>query len=105
MTTTTTTTWRELFPEGRHVFYEGDDPEGFCAEINAGFGFDPSNQACHPDGCGWLSSTDRPGARICRDRLPWGITVEGNESPTYFFWCPPEHLDAIYGSDRWPMGS
>jgi hypothetical protein len=69
----TTTTWRELFPEGRHIFYEGDDPEGFCAEVRAEFGFDPSVPACRPDGGG--------------------------------FWCPPEHLDAIYGSGRWPMGS
>ena len=27
--------WDELFPEGRTVWYEGDDPEGFRAEMTA----------------------------------------------------------------------
>jgi hypothetical protein len=34
--------WRELFPEGRTIFYEGDEPEKFAQEILAEFGFDPS---------------------------------------------------------------
>jgi hypothetical protein len=38
----TTTTWRELHPEGMTVFYEGDDPDGFVGEIKERFGFDPS---------------------------------------------------------------
>jgi hypothetical protein len=33
--------WSELFPTGRFIFYEGDDPEGFRREIKAEFGFDP----------------------------------------------------------------
>jgi hypothetical protein len=64
--------WREIFPEGRTIFYEGDEPEKFAQEILAEFGFDPS-------------ADDR-----------WA---------PHQFHCPPEHLDAIYGSDRWPMGS
>lgn len=39
---TDTTTWRELFPEGRVIFYEGDDPAAFTAAIKAEFGFDPA---------------------------------------------------------------
>jgi hypothetical protein len=61
--------WSELCPEGRFIFYEGDDPKGFRREIKAEFGFDPGPK---PD--------------------------EG-------FHCPPEHLDAIYGTGRFPMGS
>ena len=34
--------WQELHPNGRHIYYEGDDPEGFAQEILAEFGFDPS---------------------------------------------------------------
>ena len=77
-------TWRELRPEGRHIFYEGDDPQKFAEEIRTEFGFDPSN-----------------------DPL-WGVLIPagpGFESfYSYQFHCPPEHLDAIY-SDRFPMGS
>jgi hypothetical protein len=70
-------TWRELFPEGRHIFYEGDDPGGCRNAIIAEFGFDPA----------LISGVYDPG---------W---------PDSGFFCPPEHLDAIYGGGRWPMGS
>ena len=59
--------WSELFPNGRHIFYEGDDPKGFIKEIQTRFGFDPSK------------SNDS-----------W------NKSSGYCFYCPPEHLDKIY---------
>jgi hypothetical protein len=36
------TSWKRLFPEGRTIFYEGDDPEGFRQQIKAEFGFDPA---------------------------------------------------------------
>ena len=36
-------TWRDLFPDGRVIFYEGDDPEGFRAQIRTEFGFDPGD--------------------------------------------------------------
>lgn len=36
--------WAVLFPEGRHIYYEGDDPEGFRAEIREKFDFDPGEQ-------------------------------------------------------------
>jgi hypothetical protein len=38
--------WHELFPEGRDIFYEGDDPDGFAAQIRAEFGFDPAADSC-----------------------------------------------------------
>lgn len=30
-------TWRELFPEGRVIYYEGDEPEEFAREIEREF--------------------------------------------------------------------
>jgi hypothetical protein len=69
-------TWRELFPEGRTIFYEGDDPETFAQEILAEFGFNPVADPL------WLTNAVCPAFR-----------------------CPPEHLDAIYGSNRWELGS
>jgi len=30
----------ELFPDGRHVWYEGDDPEGFVAQVRERFGIE-----------------------------------------------------------------
>jgi hypothetical protein len=32
----------ELFAEGRHSFYEGDNPKAFVKEMKEKFGFDPS---------------------------------------------------------------
>jgi hypothetical protein len=32
--------WSELMPEGRTIFYEGDDPENFAAEMFNRFGLD-----------------------------------------------------------------
>lgn len=81
-------TWRELFPEGRMICYEGEDPASFAAAIKAEFGFDPSEDVS------WDSGALLSGG--------------GHQDPfgrTYWFLCPPEHLDAIYGSDRWMVGS
>ena len=66
-------TWQTLFPEGRLIFYEGDDPTGFCEEILKNFGFDPSKSDDWDD--------------------------------MQCFHCPPEYLDAIYGNDRYSLGS
>jgi hypothetical protein len=90
MSTTNKTTWRELHPEGRSIFYEGDDPQGFCREIQAEFGFDPSADAL------WEEHASAAGYDTSR-----GFGWETCQC----FWCPPEHLDAIYGSGRWPLGS
>jgi hypothetical protein len=69
----TETTWSELFPNGRHIFYEGDEPLQFAREILAEFGSAPNAD----------------------ERWAYG----------YGFHCPPQHLDAIYGSFRWALGS
>jgi hypothetical protein len=77
----------EMFPDGRMLFYEGDDPDGFRAEIIAECGFDPA---------------DRPGY------FSW---PDGDWTPLDWdqhraFSCPPEHLEAIDGRHRrWPIGT
>ena len=32
--------WKEDYPEGRHFYYEGNDPAGFVKEIKSKFGID-----------------------------------------------------------------
>jgi len=32
--------WRDLFPEGRTIFYEGDDPVGFVKDVRERFGLE-----------------------------------------------------------------
>jgi hypothetical protein len=86
-------TWGGLFPAGRHIYYEGNDPDGFCAEIKDHFGFDPSAQESWGR---WIE----PGFVNIDGADCW---VEGFRS--YGFDCPPEHLDAIYAPGRWLMGS
>jgi hypothetical protein len=102
-------TWAERFPEGRHIFYEGDDPEGFRAEIRERFGFDPGDD---PD---WFRSVGEHGERYQKDLaeltgseprvLTWEELNPGHFEPTYAFNCPAEHLDAIYGSGEYRLGS
>lgn len=76
--------WSEMFPEGRHIYYEGDDPSGFVKEMKARFDFDPS-----------------------LDNKWWGYGMchNGGTFLSYSFFCPPEILDAIYGDGRYPLGS
>lgn len=81
-------TWAEMMPNGRTIYYEGDDPEGFCRAIKEEFGFDPR---------------DLPGRNIFTDE-PEHSWCNCPFCP-HKFHCPPEHLDAIYDSGRWPMGS
>lgn len=71
--------WSELFPHGRHIFYEGDEPEEFARQVLFEFGFDVTKDA------------------------QWGDNDGGFTS--YSFDCPPGLLNLIYGSDRFPMGS
>src|SRR5688572_12470884 len=78
-------TLQELFPTGRFVCYEGDNPEAFAREIRAQFGFDPSGDAA------W-ETHGYPGFSDPFGRRNW-------------FHCPAEYLDGIYGGNRWPMGS
>jgi hypothetical protein len=48
-----------------------------------------------------------PGLYLCG--LGWGEWIEADERGPRFqsfaFACPAEHIDAIYGSDRFPLGS
>ena len=67
--------WSEWYPEGRTIFYEGDDPDGFATEMAQRFGLQVR------DSDGWT------------------------EERGYCFHCPVEHLDQIYGSGRYRMGS
>lgn len=69
-------TWSELFPEGRHIFYEGDDPKAFAKEMQEKFGFDPS-----------------------KDNDDW------TEERGYCFLCSADCLDEVYGNDRYRLGS
>lgn len=79
------TTWASLFPDGRLIFYEGNHPNLFIEEIRVEFGFDPS---ADPE---------------------WDVLIPGDDNSggfiSFAFHCPPEHLDAIYGTSRFPMGS
>lgn len=85
MTATSTSTWADLFPNGREIFYEGDDPDGFASDIAETYGFDP------------------------RTDPRWWEVIEGDGDMeafvVYGFHCPPELLDAIYGNDAYPLGS
>jgi hypothetical protein len=64
---------------GSVIYYEGNDPDGFVAEIKEKFGFDPSADD------GWLEDFDgRPMLR---------------------FFCPARLYDGIYCSGKYPMGS
>jgi hypothetical protein len=83
-------TWAELFPGGRCIVYEGDEPGRFVREIKNEFGFDPSQDRRWGRGL-----IDGPNNADLHDPL----------GRPYFFHCPPEYLDAIYASNRWPMGS
>ncbi|MBO0834087.1 MAG: hypothetical protein J2P28_01040 [Actinobacteria bacterium] len=80
--------WRELFPNGRCIFYEGNDPRGFAEQIRAQFGFDP---AADPHwGKGLMHGPD-------------GEDLDDPFGRSYGFHCPPQHLDAIYNGFQ--MGS
>lgn len=65
--------WSLIYPRGCWLYYLGDSPALFAKTIAEGFGFDPA------------ASED------------W-TTAMGHG-----FQCPAEHLDAIYGSGRWPL--
>jgi hypothetical protein len=98
------TTLRELFPDGRTIFYEGDDPQAFRRQVQAEFGFDPA-------GAPGVYANNLSGGLPGEDYADLQAMPAEIKSSTWDaehgwqFHCPPEHLDAIYESDRWPMGS
>ncbi len=79
------TAWAEdYWPNGRHIYYEGGEPEAFAAMIKDEFGLD-----------------------VTSDRA-WGQVIddsEGGSFVSYGFDCPAGLLGDIYYSDRWPIGS
>ncbi len=86
--------WAEMFPDGRGICYEGDDPEGFAAQVKAEYGFDPSTDPM------WHTA-------ILNGGYNWG-DMEPAEDPlgrSCWFLCPAEHLDEIYSSGRFQVGS
>jgi hypothetical protein len=108
--------WRETRPEGRHIFYEGDDPAAWIDKIRHDFGLDPArfmvrvwgggeicNTLCVPDPADFIrhgSLTYKLMGPPRADPWPgeWTFTVEID--------CPPNLLDEIYTSDEYgPMGS
>lgn len=77
--------WAEdYWPNGRHIYYEGIEPEAFAATIKDEFALNvTSDQA-------------------------WGQVIddsEGGSFVSYGFDCPAELLGDIYYSNRWPIGS
>lgn len=77
--------WAEdYWPDGRHVYYEGDEPEAFAATVKDEFDLDLTNDHA------------------------WGEVIDeggGNSFVSYGFHCPTELLGDIYYSNRWPIGS
>ena len=74
----------EYWPDGRDIYYEGDEPGTFAATIKDEFGLD-----------------------VTCDHA-WGEVIdddEGDSFVSYRFHCPVELLGDIYYSDRWPIGS
>jgi hypothetical protein len=77
--------WAEdYWPNGRHIYYEGGEPEAFAATIKDEFGLD-----------------------VTIDRA-WGQVIddsEGGSFVSYGFDCPAGLLGDIYYSNRWSIGS
>jgi hypothetical protein len=78
-----TDTWDELCPDGAFRFYEGENPDGFAAEMRQRFGFDPS---VDPHWSKWV------------DDGFGGFPMRG-------FLIPAGLVEAVYGNERWPLGS
>lgn len=104
--------WSEMFPRGRHIYYEGDDPEGFRQTLIKEFNFDPGTDPSW----GVTIEGDTPDEESEEDdldELERGEVEENAEIvrenfgdfTSYGFHCPANILDAVYGSERFPMGS
>lgn len=88
---TDTRTWDDLHPDGAIRYYEGDDPHGFAAEVKVEFGFDVTE-------AGEVHDIDETGYdHGCR----WG----GFPERDFSFCIPAGLVEAVYGSERWPLGS
>jgi hypothetical protein len=81
------TDWKDLFPDGRLLYYEGDDPDGFVKEMKEKYGFDPTEN---------ISFAPFP---YPNEPKSW------SKEAGYLFHCPPEHMNEIYGTGKYPLGS
>lgn len=81
--------WVAMYPEGRFLYFEGDDPEGFASKIRKERGFDPSADPR------WGTGTEPSHT---------GGDITDPFGRLYGFHCPQEHLAAINGG-RFPIGS
>jgi hypothetical protein len=72
--------WSELFPDGRIIYYEGECPDEFAAEIKHEFKLD-----------------------VTKDELWDDLLRDGSKRRA--FHCPSELLDEIYGSGKYCLGS
>jgi len=91
--------WSQLCPDGRTLYYEGDDPDGFARAVKTQFGFDVAEHRGY-----WpVKNDDESYSYKPHSEPTW------NESHGWQFHCPVEHIDAIYGDEtfrrRWPLGS
>lgn len=73
--------WDQLFPEGRVVFYEGDDPTTFAREMRELYGIDVAAPA------------------------PAGFPYQPTWLEAESFFIPAGLVEAVYGSGRWELGS
>jgi hypothetical protein len=91
MTDVTARTWDDRYPHGAIRFYEGDDPEGFAAEIKAEFWFDVTEG-------GEEHGVDSTGRE-------WGNRWAWDEEHGFSFLIPAGLVYAIDGSERFEVGS
>jgi hypothetical protein len=82
-------------------YYEGDDPDGFAAEMLAEFGIDVHAPDAEPGEWQLVGGAD-----------PWDHRVTGVDEngvaydyPMRAFILPGGLFDEIYLSGRWPLGS
>jgi hypothetical protein len=80
-----TIAWAEdYWPDGRDIYYEGDEPEAFAATVKDEFGLDVTSDPA------WAEMID---------------DGEGGSFMSCRFRCPSDLLGDIYYSGRWPIGS
>ncbi len=92
--------WDELRPHGRVVFYEGDDPSGFAAEmlaldidVTAPIPWDP-----------WAFPDETDSLHVPFSGA-WGGYLRDPFGRHFAFYIPVGRVEEIYAPDRWPLGS
>jgi hypothetical protein len=68
--------WSEMYPHGRYVYYEGEDPKSFVKEMIEKYNFDPSKFNEH-----------------------WNI------HRGFCFLLPGYCIDEVYDRTKYPLGS